>query len=269
MADKEKSKRNPVVVAEYEKRAKKLRLGASGDLIKAIWNGFGDSRNLHLDYRWSAGVSSVAFNESYRTLCGNLVSSCETLDDFFCSKLTSVLNTFFGKEETARIRKECELIMECPYSHTIYRPSYRSRRAADYAGAFFGAMVSTLDFITFDMPLEQVLIIKSEPFSYGSWEHMQHIMNAKPSGLDNRIALELRNGNEKIFSLIEEAILGDNSEITLDHNILKGIVKSGNTRAIELLGKLLLPQKGRRVYGNPFWKPVTAERLTVIFILPA
>jgi hypothetical protein len=189
MADKEQSKRNPAIIAEYEKRAKKLRLGASGDLIKAIWNGFGDSRELHLDYRWRIGEASIAFYESYRVLCGRPAGSGETLDDFFCSRLTAVLDSFFGKEETARIRKECALIMECPYAHDIYRPSYRSRRVAEYTGAFFRATVNALDFISFGMPIEQILTAKSEPFSYGSWEHLQSVLNAQPSGLDNRIAL--------------------------------------------------------------------------------
>ena len=245
MADKEQTKRNSIIIAEYKERAKKLRLGASSDLLKAIWNGFGDSKNLHLEYRWRKGESSTAFYESYKALCGYPASSCETLDDFFCSKMICALNCFFGEEETARIRKECELIMECPCSYDIYRPSYRSYRAAEYAEAFFSAIVNSLDFISFDMPLEQVLAIKNEPFSYASWEQIQYAINAQPFGLDNRIALELRNGNEKIFSLIEKAILGDNSEITLNHDILKGIVKSGSVRVIELLGNLLLAAKGQ------------------------
>ena len=237
MADNEQSKRNPAVIAEYTNRAKKLQSDAPGDLIKAIWNGFGDYNNLHLKYRWKTGESLTAFYESFQQLCGHPANSCETLDDFFCSELLSALNSFFGKEETARIRKECELIMECPYSFSTYRPSYRSRRAAEYADSFFRAIVNTLDFICFDMPLEQILTIKHEPYS--SWESKQ------PSGLDNRIALELRNGNEKIFSLVEKAIFGDNSEITLDQNILTGIAKSGNSRAIELSGKLLLAAKAQ------------------------
>lgn len=232
MAEKEQMKRNPAIIAEYERRAKKLRLGASSDLIKAIWNGFGDSSNLHLEYRWGKGDFFNAFRASYRVLCGHPANHCETMDEFFCSKLISALQSFFGKEETARIHEECALVMECPYSHSIYRPSYRSRRAGEYADTFFVIMVNALHFICFDIPLEQAL-------------NAQHVKNSQPFGLDNRIAFELRHGNEKIFTLIEEAILGDNSTVQMSHFIISGIVKSGNERALELLGKLLLAAKGQ------------------------
>ncbi|WP_312103296.1 DUF4132 domain-containing protein [Lachnoclostridium sp.] len=245
MADKEQSKRNPAIIAEYERRAKKLRFGASGDLIKAIWNEFGDSKNLHLEYHWRKGDALNAFYDSYRALCGRPANNCETINEFFCSKLISALQSFFGKEETSRIREECALVMKCPYSHSNYRPSYRSRRAGEYAETFFMVMVNALDFICFDMTLEQALTVKSEPFSYGSYEHLQYVINSHPSGLDNRIALELCNGNEKILALIEEAILGDNSEIQISNILISGIVKSDNKRALELLGKLLLAAKGQ------------------------
>ena len=245
MANKELSMRNPAIVAEYKKRAKMLGPGASGDLIKAIWNGFGDHRNLHLNYRWEINDSLTAFFESYRELCGRPAETCDTLDSFFSPDLTPALESFFGMEETARIRRECGLIMECPYSHGIYRPAYRSARAGNYAASFFRAMVKSLDYLSFDMPLEKLLRIKEEPFSYDPWEQIQSFLSARHSGLDNRIALELRDGNEKIFSLVEEAILGDNSEITLNHTIIKAVVKSGNMRAVGLLGKLLLAAKAQ------------------------
>jgi hypothetical protein len=245
MADKEQMYRNPTIIAEYERRAKRIRLGASGDLIKAIWNGFGDSRNMHVEYRWVKRDFRNAFHNSYWMLCGHTTSSCETIDEFFCSKLTSALQSFFGKEETARIREECALAMKCPYSHDIYRPSYRSRKAGEYAETFFMVMVNALDFICYDKPLEEALTVKNVPFPSGSYEHLQYIVNSKPSGLENRIALELRKGNDKILSLIEEAILGDNNEIQMSHVVISGIVKSDNKRALELLGKLLLAAKGQ------------------------
>lgn len=45
--------------------------------------------------------------------------------------------------------------------------------------------------------------------------------------------------------MIEEAILGDNSTVQMSHTIISGIVKSGDERALELLGKLLLAAKGQ------------------------
>jgi hypothetical protein len=45
--------------------------------------------------------------------------------------------------------------------------------------------------------------------------------------------------------LIEEAILGDNSAVQMNHAIISAIVKSGEPKAMELLGKLLLAAKGQ------------------------
>ena len=245
MANDEQIKRNPAVVAKYERRAKKIRLGASGDVIKAIWNGFGDFSDLHLPYRWKKGDYLNAFHTAYRELCGHAASTCETIDDFFCPKLISALQSFFGDDETARIRSECALIMECPYAHSIYRPSYRSLRAGVYSDVFFKSMVNALNFICFSTTLEKTLTNMKEPSSsaYGSWNHLQYVMNQNLSGLDYRIALELRRGNESILSLAEEAIIGDNSKILISRTIISGIVKSGNQKALELLGKLLLAAK--------------------------
>ncbi|MDR0468695.1 MAG: hypothetical protein LBH09_01825, partial [Peptococcaceae bacterium] len=247
MTDIKQIEWNPAVVAEYQRRAKKIRLGASGDLIKAIWNGIGDTSGMHMDYRWKKGDYQNAFHAAYRELCGHSAQDCATIDDFFCRKLISTLHSFFEKEELARIRDECALIMECPYSHSIYRPSYRSRRAGAYADAFFVSMVNALNFLCYDISLEKALTSKTEPASstYGSRDTHPYSKSVSLSGQDYRIATELRHGNKKIFALIEEAILGDNSEIQISHSILSGIVKSDDQQAIEFLGKLLLAAKGQ------------------------
>ena len=245
MTTNEKPSFNTGIAAKYERQAKKFKLGASGTLIKAIWNGFGDSVNLHIDYQWQKGDSESAFLTGYRNLTGHLLSECETIDDVFRPKFTSALQSFFGRKETARIREECAIIMEFPYSHSLYRPSYRSRMAGDYQDTFFTTIVNALKFICYDMSTEQALVAESKaiPFSSGSWEYSQYV-RTHPSS-ETRIAIELRRGNEKIFKLIEEAILGDNSEILMSHSIISGIVKSGHPRALELLGKLLLAAKGQ------------------------
>ena len=241
MADKEQTIRNQAVVSEYEQRAKKSKPDASGDLIKAIWNGFGDPLKMHLEYRWKNGEYKEAFRVAYGELCGHTAHNCKTIDDYFCPKLVSALQEFFGKEETARIREECAAMMEFPYSHSTYRPSYRSCRAGEYAASFYRTMTNALNFISFDTSLEKAMTLKKEDLP----EQLRYIWTSRLSGLDYRIAAELRQNNEKIFSLVEEAILGDNSEVQMSHTIISAIVKSGNEKALLLLGKLLLAAKGQ------------------------
>jgi len=229
MTDNQKLTINPVIMKEYEHHLNKMQLGKSKDFIKAIWNGFADYTKISLEYRWNRQHYFNAVHDTYRALCGYPASACKTLDEFFCPKLIAALKSYFGREETDRIRSECTMAMEFPYSHSFYRPSYRSQRAGDYADVFFMAMVNAIDFACYGLTAEQSLTTR----------------DALLSGLDNRIALALRCGDKKIFALIEEAILGDNSEVWMNNLIISAIVKSGDGRALELLGKLLLAAKGQ------------------------
>ncbi|MCL2146358.1 MAG: hypothetical protein FWH52_01000, partial [Synergistaceae bacterium] len=226
---KDKTKRDPDIFAKYKKHVNILRLGLSYGFIKGIWNCFKNLAEVQLEYRWNGRYYYSELHNSYFFLCGRQASLCETLDDFFCDKLVSALNSFFGKEEAARIREECRLVMEFPYSHTVYRPSYRSSRAGNYADVFFMVMINALDFATYGISIEQAVARR----------------DALLPGLDNRLALALRREDEKILSLVEEAILGDNSSVPMSHVIIFAVVKSGNKRALELLGRLLLAAKGQ------------------------
>ena len=225
---------NPAVVADFERRAKKFRLGKSDGFIKALWNVFACELDTTRTYvEWSD--TKYAFEMAYKELCGYSAGNCESFDEFFCSKLTSALNDYFGKKETARIREECALAMECPYAHDAYRPSYRSKRAGDYADEFFSIIINAISFACFDLPLKQLLVTtKTDNYILGT-----HIEQS------NRLALALRRKDAEIIALVEEAILGDNSQITMSHTIISGIVKSGKPQMLEQLGKLLLAAKGQ------------------------
>ena len=218
---------DPGMINEFERRTQRLLPRKSKDFIKKVWKRFPDAKIY--GFQWLDRWNFDDLHKAYRTLCGHLASDCQTLDEFFCPKLTSALKSFLGKDETDRIREECALAMEFPYSHEMYRPSYRSHRAGDYADVFFRAIMNAIDFACYKLSLEQSLAVRDDFHC----------------GLDNRIALALRQGDKTMMALIEEAILGDNSEVKLSNLILSGIVKSGNPWALELLGKLLLAAKGQ------------------------
>ncbi|MDR1687613.1 MAG: DUF4132 domain-containing protein [Clostridiales bacterium] len=245
MFDSKNSQRNSTLVKEYFKRAKKLRLGASADIITSIWNSFAGVRGMSINTDLLSTYPNRLgdFNKAFKDLCGYDTSKCEILDDFFCPKMISALNSFFEKRETERIRRECELIMQCSYSYSLYRPSYRSRYAANYIDLFFYAFGNAINFVTLGLPLEEAMKIKQSDFSRYS-NNANNTADFLPD-FSNHIALALQDGNEAVFDLVQEAIYGDNSEITLNHDIIKGIVKSGNSRALELLGKLLLAAKAQ------------------------
>jgi len=229
MSNMEQIKKDQEILNNFECRVNNLVQGTAKDFIKAIWDSFIDYSNVSLEYRWRRYHHFNSLHDTYQKLCGFSASNCRTLDEFFCPNLTFALETFFGPEETRRISDECALILEFPYSHSIYRPSYRSKKAGDYADTFFMAMINAIDFACYNLSTEQSLITK----------------NAFLSGLNNRIALALRQGDEKIFDLVKEAVLGDNSIVQMSNMIISAIVRSGESRSLELLGKLLLAAKGQ------------------------
>jgi len=225
--------RNPVIIADFEQRAKNAADDKTGDFIKALWSYYNNS----LKNEWGF-VISTTHNEAYSSLinaysglCGYPVTNIESIDDFFHPALSKALTEYLGGEEASRIRQECAMIMEFPYVRGYYRSCYRSKNAADYIGvhevhSFFLAIFQSIDFICCDLPLEEMIT--------KSWA----------MGIDNRAALALRNKNDKTRATIEEAILGDNN-IILSRAIILAIVKSGDYELLELLGKLLLVAKGQ------------------------
>ena len=222
-------KRNQAIAEEYRRRLDKLLPGKSKDFIQAVWDGFSGRTDVALEYRWHLCYSCGAMHKAYQELCGYPASACESFEAFFCIDLERALNSYFGKEETARIHEECAMAMDFPYAYDMCRTSYRSKRAGDYADVFFMAMVDAIDFACCGMTAAQALTTRE----------------ARLPGLDCRVALAVRQGDQEIFDLIEEAVLGDNSVVLMSNLIISAIVKSGEPRGLELLGKLLLAAKGQ------------------------
>ncbi len=223
------TQKNSEIIKEYGHRIDEIISGKSKNFIKIIWNCVTAVSNDPHVYPVSKWKYIEQISRAYQELCGHSASTCKTLEEFFCPKLKSALRSFFGEQHTHGIIEECSMVMEFPYSHTVYRPSYRSRYASEYVNAFFMVMINTLDFILYGLPLEQCVDIRDVSFS----------------GLDNKIALTLRRRDEKIFDLIEKAVLGDNNTVLMSHMIISAIVKSGDQQSLELLGKLLLAAKSQ------------------------
>ena len=219
--------KDPALVAKYEGQLKKLLPGKTKNFLQAIWSRH--TRWLQNALISNKGRRIVSIPDAYRDLCGQSAGDCRTLDEFFHPKLNAALISFFDEEEAALIREECALILEFPYSYSEYRPSYRSSRVGDYENELFNIMVNAMELACYGLTTEQIFTTKNAP-SYIAI---------------NRAALALRRSDSKIHAVIEEAILGDNSAALMNHSILKAIVKSGEPRAVELLGKLFLAAKGQ------------------------
>lgn len=212
----------------YYERLQRTAGKKSEAFMVTLWNGFVHIQETLHSYR-SKDEFFANMRKHYRTMCGRDAGLCATSDEFFNRKLYSALKDFFGKEETERIRRECELVMEFPYSHTYYRPSYRSSKVFEYVDTFFLVMVNALRFSCYGMALQQ---------------HTLASLNYL-SGADNRLAMALRSGDAAIHAMVEEAIIGDNSVVSPSYTLISAVMKSGDSRSLDLLGKLLLAAKGQ------------------------
>jgi len=190
----------------------------SGPFTAELWKRFASEPIIHFEFHWDSTYHTDELHDEYKKLCGRSVQSCRTVDEFFHPALISELTAFFGKDETDRIVEECRLVMEFPYSHEDYRPSYRSARAGDYYALLFTVMSNSLFY---------------QCYGFGRL-HTKSL---------NRIALDLRRGDPDTYAIVEEAITGNNTEELFSQAVISAIVKSGEQKALELLGKLMLAAK--------------------------
>lgn len=216
---REESIQNKKTYEDLKKRSGKLTLGLARPLFQAIW-AFCERNDYPDSFGSYAGAETAAIREAYKKLTGKEAQSCQNVQNFLCPSLLAGLKRFYGKEETDRIEEECRMIVQFPYSHSVYRPSYRSSHAGDYADLFFRALISPI---------------------YEQCRGEKNILTRYVY----RLSLDLRQEDAAAYAAVEEAILGGNTEVTFSHTIISAIVKSGNPKALELLGGLFLAAKGQ------------------------
>lgn len=219
--------KNKEIEKKFEANSKKMWF-KEGKFVQEIWKCYKEIDKVHYEYRWYSGCQFSNLHIIYAELCGIHAKNTDTLDEFWNHKIEKAIVELFGKEEAKILKYICALILEAPYSHSVYRPSYRSHRAGDYSEIFFMAIVHAIDYLCYDISLAD--IIKN------NFTDM--------CGFDNRLAHALRSGDKEVCTLMQEIIMED-SNIKLSNPIIKGIIKSGVPQQLENLGKLLLAAKGQ------------------------
>ncbi|MEL7633972.1 DUF4132 domain-containing protein [Sporomusa sphaeroides] len=212
---------------KFKADSQKIR-GKAGSIAKEIWGAYKNLARISSEYRWEGKGSFAELHMAYTALCGMRAENANTFAEFWNSKFENALEQLFGQEETRYLQDICTLVFEAPYAHSIYRPSYRSRRAGNYADNFFMAIIQEVDYLFYELNLADII---RNNFT-------------EICGFDNRLALALKSGEQEVAALTREAIMGD-GEIKLSHPIIVGVIKSGVTEQLENLGKLLLAAKGQ------------------------
>jgi len=226
----DRRKYDPQIFAEYKKRATKLRIGNTGRFLKTFWAAFESG------YTPDRKESIQNLRTQYANLCGKPAYDCVTLSEFFCKNFSTTLEKLFAGDtnKVENIRKQCAIAMECPYAHTNFRPSYRSAKAGDYADAFFSILLHTVHFYCLNITMVESMDNNAAAY----WYELPHT-------LPIFLALALRENDQALTAYAEEAILGDNSQATLNYNLIKAIFISGDPHMLDLLAKLLIAAKGQ------------------------
>jgi hypothetical protein len=205
--------------------------GKAGKFAREIWACFKESRYRYYDYYMSLPQQRpfAKLQDAYAELCGVRAEDADTFDAFWNRKFAHAIQKLFGRENEILLRQICALAFEAPYAHSLYRPSYRSLRAGDYAASFFRELLYEIDFRCYELSLVDAMRQNKVTFD----------------AVESRIALALRRGDGSIAELTKEAIFGENDEVRLSQTIVRGIIKSGIPEQLDALGKLLLAAKGQ------------------------
>ncbi|MCL2367765.1 MAG: DUF4132 domain-containing protein [Oscillospiraceae bacterium] len=229
----EKFARNPKVIKQFEAEAKKL-WGKEGKLAKELCKAYQTYYNPSARSYWMPDTRFDKLHAAYADLCGGSAMGMDAFEGFWNSRFEAVLTKLLGSGETKRLGEICALIFESPYTYYGYRPSYRSKRVADYVGRFFETIIISMDLCCRELCMEtQLADVIAEGFEGGG------------GFIADCVALALRRGEGATEAVVNEAILGDSGKVRLSHTIITGVIKSGVPAWLELLGQLLLAAKGQ------------------------
>ena len=215
-------KKDEKLVKMYKQKYDGIKDKNAKLLIKSIRG----ERNQYYDYSESR-ILQKELSKAFEALTGYKMSECKTIDDLFNPKIVKALTSYVGDQEMIKLRQAAELILDGPFTkHSYYRPSYRSNHVGLYAAYFFSYMTRAFDNYCYTETIVERL----------KKDAQIHVID---------VALALRARDPEVIALTEEAIMGDNSEVTLTSTMIYGIMIAGCEQELEWLGKLFLVAKGQ------------------------
>lgn len=147
-----------------------------------------------------------------------------TLEEFWNPALKKAVSHLVGKQTLDDIMKMTEMRLDCQFSATVWRRSYRTRDVGYHAGYLIRCVCDWIYWTAYGKSVKEMMYYQHE------WVR----------GYELHLALELKNGNQEIISCIREAMTGENQEILLSRKMILAVVISGHEVLLDLLLKLLL-----------------------------
>ncbi len=156
-------------------------------------------------------------------------------DEFLCRELQKTFATLVGKEMADKLPQLIALRMEGQFSISPWRRSYRSKHFSFYAEPVVKLLVELIRFSCYDEDIKEWLFCTQAGFD--RFDMMV------PNASQYLLALEIRQGNQEIIALLQDALLGEDPRILLTGDVISAIVISGHEGLLDSLVKLLLAAK--------------------------
>ncbi|MGF0032265.1 DUF4132 domain-containing protein [Bariatricus sp. SGI.154] len=199
---------------EVQKNAKRRAL-TDGGLADALCN-------LAANYYGGNAFQSVW--QILMRIYGKAPNQVKTIEEFWASSLKNAVIFLVGKDRQADMEAMSQIRLECQFSDSMWRRSYRTQDVGYHAVNLIYSVCHWIYWTFYEKSVKEMLFYQHD------WIR----------GYDMYLALEIRNGNLDIIDLMKEAMYGDNQEILLSRVMIVAIVISGNEELIDLLLRLLV-----------------------------
>lgn len=170
---------------------------------------------------------SNAFDDVWKCLTrlyGKSPTELTDIEEFWHPELKHAVMYVVGKQTLADIEEMTRMRLECQFSSSMWRRSYRTGDVGYHAASLIRCVCDWIYWTAYGKSVKEMMYYQHE------WIR----------GYEMYLALELRRGKEEIISLVKEAMLGDNQDILLSRKMILAVVISGHEELLDLLLKLLL-----------------------------
>ncbi len=158
-----------------------------------------------------------------RALYKQPIHEITALEEFWVPQLEDAVRELAGEQALVDLKEMFEMKLDCQFSGSMWRRSYRTRDVGYHVNDFMGAIGSRVRWQGYGLPVEAAL-------------KQQHIW---VHDYEWYLALEIRRGNQTVINGIREAMLGDNQQYVLTRSMIEAVIVSGHEELFALLLRLL------------------------------
>ncbi|MDR2751193.1 MAG: hypothetical protein LBC41_11075, partial [Clostridiales bacterium] len=181
------------------------------------------------------GAQWDEYNNAVRELCELLMkNSPKTLEAMFDDGPRQIFEAIHGAEVAQWVGQACGRLNFYVHSPSTYRRSFRTADVELYLRRFSSFVEKVFFFWDQCDMLKELTAPAAETREMAN--KLSHIYG-------DLLAVRIDNGEERIIEAVKEIMLGDNNTQLLSHDIVNGIIKSGNKELHSMLGSMLLAAK--------------------------